>query len=253
MRLSGTDTDSLREEGERPFWISYADLMTALMILFLVVMVVALSAIVKKTEDILEKSSEVDERVELEDQRVAATEDVCEYLAQRSKESGRSELNVDCRLNRINFGEAGRYDTDQYRPSEFTSEMLADLVPLILDTAETPMGKRWLKQVIIEGLTDTDGSYLYNLNLSLRRSEYLMCLLLGGVPEFNVALTPFQRVQVKRLFLAGGVAFNDMKGTKDESRRVELKLVFYGVDERPEDAASYMGKFQDDPADRCRI
>lgn len=58
---------------------------------------------------------------------------------------------------------------------------------------------------------------------------------------------------MKRLFLAGGVAFNDMKGTKDESRRVELKLVFYGVDERPEDAASYMGKFQDDPADRCRI
>ena len=29
MRLSGTDTDSLREEGERPFWISYADFMTA--------------------------------------------------------------------------------------------------------------------------------------------------------------------------------------------------------------------------------
>lgn len=30
------------EEGERPFWISYADLMTALMILFLVVMVASI-------------------------------------------------------------------------------------------------------------------------------------------------------------------------------------------------------------------
>ena len=32
-----------RDEGERPFWISYADLMTALMVLFLVVMVTTLS------------------------------------------------------------------------------------------------------------------------------------------------------------------------------------------------------------------
>ena len=80
-----------------------------------------------------------------------------------------------------------------------------------------------------------------------------MCALLGGAPGFTVNLTPDQRLQVKRLFLAGGVAFNDVKDTKDESRRVELKLVFYGVDERPEVAAGYLLKFQDDPADRCRI
>lgn len=30
-----------REEGEKPFWISFADLMTALMVLFLLVMSVA--------------------------------------------------------------------------------------------------------------------------------------------------------------------------------------------------------------------
>lgn len=36
------------EEAEKPFWISYADLMTALMILFLVIMVTALASITKK-------------------------------------------------------------------------------------------------------------------------------------------------------------------------------------------------------------
>ncbi len=56
MRLSGTDTDSLREEGERPFWISYADLMTALMILFLVVMVVALARLSKRPRIFLKRA-----------------------------------------------------------------------------------------------------------------------------------------------------------------------------------------------------
>jgi len=34
-----------RDEAEKPFWISFADLMTALMVLFLVVMGVALLAV----------------------------------------------------------------------------------------------------------------------------------------------------------------------------------------------------------------
>ena len=87
-----------------------------------------------------------------------------------------------------------------------------------------------------------------------RRGGQFFGLLAGGEGGFrHLADRHVDLRHAARLFLAGGVAFNDMKGTKDESRRVELKLVFYGVDERPEDAASYMGKFQDDPADRCRI
>lgn len=34
-----------KEEGEKPFWISFSDLMTALMVMFLVVMAVALLAV----------------------------------------------------------------------------------------------------------------------------------------------------------------------------------------------------------------
>ena len=36
-----------REDAEKPFWISFADLMTALMVLFLVAMAVALLAVTK--------------------------------------------------------------------------------------------------------------------------------------------------------------------------------------------------------------
>ena len=39
------------EEAENPFWISYADLMTALMVLFLVVMAVALLAVTRTVSE----------------------------------------------------------------------------------------------------------------------------------------------------------------------------------------------------------
>lgn len=37
-----------KDEGEKPFWISFADLMTALMTLFLVVMAVSLMIVTKR-------------------------------------------------------------------------------------------------------------------------------------------------------------------------------------------------------------
>src|SRR4051812_9472449 len=40
-----------REEGEKPFWISFSDLMSALMVLFLVAMSVALLAVTKKQSE----------------------------------------------------------------------------------------------------------------------------------------------------------------------------------------------------------
>lgn len=38
-----------KDDGEKPFWISFADLMTALMTLFLVVMAVSLMVVTKKS------------------------------------------------------------------------------------------------------------------------------------------------------------------------------------------------------------
>src|ERR1700691_3753206 len=50
-------------EPERPFWISYADLMTALMVLFLVVMSVALLAVTKTVNEIERQKAERDQDI----------------------------------------------------------------------------------------------------------------------------------------------------------------------------------------------
>lgn len=209
-----------KEEGENPFWISYADLMTALMILFLVLMVASLLSVTKKIN-----SENQEEKI-----RTGEIKVMCENLKSEALKVNRN-IEVDCKDNRVNFGAHGQFEQNQYRLGPEGTQSLQELVPLILKVASGEEGKKWFKQIIIEGFTDTDGSYLYNLHLSLQRSEWIMCSLLASNAVIPNRLTPDQLNQVRQLFLVGGVASNQAKTSKEASRRVELRLQFYGLKE----------------------
>lgn len=207
-----------KTEGEKPFWISYADLMTALMILFLVVMIASLIMMTVKIRD-----AGKGERDRADD--IAR---LCERLEIKARGLNR-DIVVDCRDNRINFGEAGRFGHNDYKLGADGQKALRQVVPLVIEAASSVEGKKWFKQVLIEGFTDTDGSYLYNLHLSLQRSEWVMCALLDDRAAATAGLSQEQKRQIRELFLAGGVAFNNAKDSKEASRRVELRLQFYGL------------------------
>ena len=53
-----------REDGEKPFWISFSDLMTALMVLFLVAMAVALMAVTQGLQQIKKNAEERQKTIE---------------------------------------------------------------------------------------------------------------------------------------------------------------------------------------------
>lgn len=229
-----------KDEGEKPFWISFADLMTALMTLFLVVMAVSLMVVTKK----------INEATQAEKERSSEILDICTSI--KDDPTLKNQLiTVDCKENRINFGEAGRFGHNDYRLNAEGIKALSALVPVVLEAANSENGKKWFKQIVIEGFTDTDGSYLYNLNLSLRRSEWVMCSLLD--PTFNpeLTLTDEQKNQIKQLFLAGGVSFNAAKDSKEASRRVELRMQFYGLKEKESAAAQPI--FVSAPIETCQL
>ena len=229
-----------KSEGEKPFWISFADLMTALMTLFLVVMAVSLMVVTKK----------INEATQAEDQRSAEILNICQSIKQSVavKDVG---IEVDCKNNRINFGEAGRFGHNDYRLNMIGQNRLNAIVPIILEEANNPQGAKWFKQIVIEGFTDTDGSYLYNLNLSLKRSEWVMCSLLDPKFSNTLSLTDAQKNQIKQLFLAGGVSFNAAKDSKEASRRVELRMQFYGLKEK--ESAAPQPKFVSAPIETCQL
>lgn len=209
------------DEAEKPFWISYADLMTAMMVLFLVVMVASLSSVTQRIQ-----RAEEGEKVRGQD--IAR---LCERLELHARNVNKTIV-VDCHDNRISFGEAGRFDHNRFFLNAEGQKALQDVVPLVLDAAESEEGRKWFKQIVIEGFTDTDGSYLYNLHLSLQRSEWVMCSLLDSRSPLQNSISAEQQIQIRKLFLAGGVSFNNAKESKEASRRVELRMQFFGLKDK---------------------
>ena len=211
-----------KDEAEKPFWISYADLMTALMVLFLVVMAVALLAV---TRTISEKQKREEEH--------KADINKCMAIA---VEAAKKYDGVVVQLNRnvIDFGERASFGKGVHILSSDQESLLRRFVPELLSMADSPTCKRVLKRIVVEGYTDKTGDYLYNLDLSLRRSQRVLCAMFktDGPNLLNEA----QKEAIRDVFLVGGFAFNSSKDTDEASRRVEMRIEFLGIDEKRVDS-----------------
>jgi len=105
-------------------------------------------------------------------------------------------------------------------------DALRKFVPELLDLANSDLGVKVVKRVVVEGYTDKAGTYLSNLDLSLRRSERVLCVLLAE--SVDTKLDNEHKKQVRELFLVGGYSFNNEKNSAEESRRVEMRIEFLG-------------------------
>lgn len=206
-----------REEAEKPFWISFSDMMTALMVLFLVVMTVALLAVTHTVTESERKKNEREEEIA--------------RLMMRIREMTKDFPGITLKGQTIDFGDQARFDTDSHTLTPRQERRLRAFVPGILRIARDPLSKKWLKRVVVEGYADQRGTYLHNLNLSILRSERVLCALLAK-PELDESpLAEDDRRLIKQLFLVGGASFNSLQKTLEESRRIELKLEFLELGE----------------------
>lgn len=207
-----------REEGEKPFWISFADLMTALMVLFLLVMSVALLAVTRT----------ITQREQLEAERQAEIVKLLDRIDTAAKPQG---IRVDRNRAVIDFGDRARFESASNSLNSEQERLLRSFVPEVLAIARDKGGQRWLKRIVVEGFTDRQGSYLYNLNLSLQRSQRVLCALMARPGNGERPMDRHELEEIRRLFLVGGYSSNSAKASLDASRRIELRLEFFGVDE----------------------
>jgi flagellar motor protein MotB len=208
-----------RDEAEKPFWISFADFMTALMVLFLVTMSVALLAVTKTVTEAERKQAERERDIAL----------LLDQIATASRRY--PGVTVDKNRNVIDFGDRARFETDSHKLTQEQAKLLRAFVPEILAISRNELGRRWLRRIVAEGFADQRGSYLHNLNLSLQRSQRVLCVLLSPPPADETPMGPDDLEQIRELFLVGGYSFNSAKSSFEESRRIELRLEFFGVDE----------------------
>lgn len=212
-----------RDEGEKPFWISFSDLMSALMVLFLVVMSVALLAVTKKVSDADRE----------ETQRIA---DITALMEEVRRVAAQFE-DVKVVGTTIDLGKRAVFEREgQHTLSPAQRALIREFTPQLLEKLRTTeAGKKWFKRTVVEGYASRTGTYMTNLNLSLLRSERVLCELLLNDGQ-GKALSADDRRLIAQRFFVGGASFNSLRGSAEESRRIEFKLEFKTRDERRQEA-----------------
>jgi outer membrane protein OmpA-like peptidoglycan-associated protein len=221
---------SVKDEAEKPFWISFADLMSALMVLFLVVMSAALLSVTKKVS-----KAEQDEKEHKEDIEILLKE-----FGRAAERFPGMRIVSDRRV--IDFGDKARFAFNSSALTPDQQRLLRQFAPEVIRLADSQVGKRVLKQVVVEGFTDKTGTYLGNLNLSLQRSERVLCALFASPQPDERPLSAEEQRQIRSLFMVGGYSFNNAKETDEESRRIEMRLEFLAIGE--ERSKSDVGQFE---------
>lgn len=209
-----SSTKRTQEEAEKPFWISYSDLMTALMVLFLVAVSVALFSITQKVISGPDKHGKMVE--------------AC--MAEVSEMTRKDFPGIQVQGHAISFGSLALFGTNKHKLDSMAEKTLRSYVPRVLELARANKCGEVFKRVIVEGFASQSGTYIHNLNLSLQRAERVLCVLLD--PGAKDALPEKDRRDVRNLFLVGGSSFNALKAGDAESQRIELKLEFLAFGEK---------------------
>ena len=135
-----------------PFWISFADLMTACMTLFLVVMAVTILSLQKKYD------SQITEEKERKDS--------IEYCAEELKTVAETKFpNAKIQYNkgdsiRIDLGSVVNFESGKYEISSKGRYFLRGYIPTVLSAVKSKQCHAYFRRVVVEGYTDIDGSIM---------------------------------------------------------------------------------------------
>lgn len=137
---------------------------------------------------------------------------------------------------------------------------LDDLVDALNGLFEAGVGEEYLSALVNQSNNSSEiakslkDELLGAMVPVIRQLENIQSHQVEGLAEaIGNQFTPVQRKQIKKLFLAGGVSFNQAKISKDESRRVELRLQFHGLTDDTGQNPANEFKFENDTVEKCFI
>lgn len=208
-------------------WLSLSDLMTVLMVLFLVISIfIAVSATTRLKDISGTIKSVITEELKL-------CEKIKEGLETKFNES---DINVSCNPITVTFlnPDYKFAKNSAQLPIKF-EKALKQFFPFYLQTLSEWEYSELIDEIRIEGHTDSDGGYLYNMKLSQDRSR--------NVLDYTVSLNEIknsrdQYLWTRKHLTANGLSFSRLLNSeggsiqdelteiedKERSRRVEIKL-----------------------------
>jgi outer membrane protein OmpA-like peptidoglycan-associated protein len=227
-RTANRHHSNTHEEEKENFWVSYTDLMSGLLVIFALVLMVAMfnmqstfeesNAVIAEKEEALKKQNEMIEEI------VGVKSDIIRELVKAFKDSNLN-MEVDQQTGAIRFSGGVFFEKSSSEVSPTGQQYLAQFIPEYIGILLSDQFRNEISQIVVEGHTDTEGGYLYNLNLSQDRALSVVQVI--SAPEFPDFA---HREKLAGVITANGRAYSvpiyNSEGQIDfeKSRRVEFKF-----------------------------
>ncbi len=222
---------------ETSYWLSYSDMMAALLLTFVLIISFTVLQAKKQYE---EKEAELhQQQVTMEEQQqimekqqeqldriIGVRSDLVQALKTEFTDSELS-VYVDSQTGAITFDSSILFDYNADTVKETGENFLREFLPKYIGVLMSDDFKDYVSEIIIEGHTDTQGDYLYNLDLSQRRAFSVARYCLSEEEH----ILPDETVEnLRKIVTSNGRSSSepiyDADGNEDmeASRRVEFKF-----------------------------
>ena len=198
------------------FWLSYSDLMAGMLLVFVLLLIVAMS-------NYAEFNRRKQERLQDQQQKMVAFRLLQEKLITNLEQAFVDEtVNVDPNTGVLQIGSGILFGEGQATLQPEGRRRLLKIFDVYIKVVLDDQFREFIKQIEIEGHTNSRGSYLVNLELSQQRALTVMKELLAHAG-------PHQQV-LQEMVVAGGRSFSHLvfheNGQEDmvRSRRIEIKF-----------------------------
>ena len=223
-------TKSNKNSEKLNFWLSYSDMMAALLLVFILILSCTLletrATYEAKQAELAEKEKIIASQQSQIDTIVGVRGDLVDALSTEFSGNALS-VKVDAQSGTITFDSTLLFGIDDDQLQDQGKAFLDQFLPKYFSVLLSEDFSPYVAEIIIEGHTDTDGSYMYNLQLSQNRAFAVASYCLENS---NHILTDNQLEKLRILLTANGRSWSspiyndDGSVNMDASRRVEIKF-----------------------------
>ncbi|MCT8139193.1 OmpA family protein [Anaerobacillus sp. CMMVII] len=202
------------EQEESHFWPSFTDLLTAILLFFILIFIVMMVI----------KSFQIEEMKRTIDQIMGVRVDLINELNAEFSDSTLG-IEIDEKTGALIFNTDILFEFDDsiLKPEAFV--FLDEFVPAYLDVLLERGYEDYISEIIIEGHADQIGGYLYNLELSQQRAfSVAQYILSDSFPYKNIQAHLQEKLTVNGRSYTDGRTDAAGNYSHKDSRRVEFKF-----------------------------